>query len=791
VIPTPPVATTGPGQNVTASTATLTGTVNPNGADTSWHFDYGTNTGYGNSTAAQDLPAASPDNGPPDRPVSAPLSGLQANTTYHYRLVAVSANGTATGTDQAFTTQGFPATDEGAGAPTATCAQSTVRFGPISAIASCFHEQGSAWVADGQVRLGGLDLLPTAGGQARLTIDPGRLTVSASGSITVQAGSIPLYHGAVHWGFQAPTSVQIDAGVNLKGFPVKGSADLSLDAEGLKATLHLGLPSIFGGVTGDADLQLTNQAGLRLDTLKVGAKQAQLGPLEAKDISFSYRYQDGGGRWEGAATVGFPTKFPYTIGADVVVDNGNFSSAKAEIAGINKLIGEGIFLQRLRFSVGWDPFSLGGGMGVSAGPAIEGHEAVSLDGDMSYRSGNPSEFTLSGQLKAVEVQLASAEVRYRTSGQLDFKGDLDFERAGFGITASLNGFVDGSRSFNAEGHGQLKAFGHGPEADGVISNKGIAACGHIGVIFGTWDVGFGYYWGGNLDLMEHACDVGPWKASRASARATALGATFVLPRGLPGTVFGITGAGAPPRVSLSGPGGEVVTTPADGSSSFTGREWIIEDTADDTTYLAIGAPAAGTWTVVPQLGSAPITKIQQADGLKAPRVRAQVHRRGHLAILSWHLAPAKGQQVVFYESGGGANGVIASVARSAGRQIFTPAEGQSGARTVYALVLQDGLPRHTVRLATYNAPVPRHPGRPVRLQLRRRQGVLTIDWQGEADVHQYRTRVSLADGRTLVFFTASRRLSVTGLVGKDHSKVTVEGLTVGGASGPAAHARLG
>jgi hypothetical protein len=39
-----------------------------------------------------------------DRPVSAPLTGLQPGTTYHFRVVAENADGTATGPDQAFTT---------------------------------------------------------------------------------------------------------------------------------------------------------------------------------------------------------------------------------------------------------------------------------------------------------------------------------------------------------------------------------------------------------------------------------------------------------------------------------------------------------------------------------------------------------------------------------------------------------------------------------------------------------------------------------------------------------------
>jgi hypothetical protein len=89
------VVTTGPAENVTTSSARVTGTVNPGGAQTSYHFEYGTTTSYGLSTPDNDAGAGSADLG-----VSAGLSGLTPQTTYHYRLVAGGVNGN----DRTFTT---------------------------------------------------------------------------------------------------------------------------------------------------------------------------------------------------------------------------------------------------------------------------------------------------------------------------------------------------------------------------------------------------------------------------------------------------------------------------------------------------------------------------------------------------------------------------------------------------------------------------------------------------------------------------------------------------------------
>jgi hypothetical protein len=75
------------------------GTVNPNARPATYHFDYGTSTDYGSSTAEASLPA-----GAEPVAVSATLEGLALATTYHVRLVAANADGTTVGADHAFTT---------------------------------------------------------------------------------------------------------------------------------------------------------------------------------------------------------------------------------------------------------------------------------------------------------------------------------------------------------------------------------------------------------------------------------------------------------------------------------------------------------------------------------------------------------------------------------------------------------------------------------------------------------------------------------------------------------------
>jgi hypothetical protein len=96
-----PAVTTSAASGVTSTAATLNGTVNPEGAATTYQFQYGTSTSYGSVAPASPASAGSGSSAVAE---SAGLSGLSASTTYDYRLVATNATGTTNGSNQTFTT---------------------------------------------------------------------------------------------------------------------------------------------------------------------------------------------------------------------------------------------------------------------------------------------------------------------------------------------------------------------------------------------------------------------------------------------------------------------------------------------------------------------------------------------------------------------------------------------------------------------------------------------------------------------------------------------------------------
>jgi hypothetical protein len=110
--PAPPtVLTTAPPSVLTSTSAVFTATVDPNGLPTTVHFEYGGSFGgatvaaitYGTSTPNQSVP---PDFA--SHTVTATVTGLLPNVTYHVRAVASNSAGSALGPDQILQTPADP-----------------------------------------------------------------------------------------------------------------------------------------------------------------------------------------------------------------------------------------------------------------------------------------------------------------------------------------------------------------------------------------------------------------------------------------------------------------------------------------------------------------------------------------------------------------------------------------------------------------------------------------------------------------------------------------------------------
>jgi hypothetical protein len=89
---------------VTPSTATLNGSLNPDNLATTYHFDYGVNTDYGLTTPDRDATSGGTSEALPGEA----LTGLQPGHLYHYRLIASNELGTTVGEDRTLITPTSP-----------------------------------------------------------------------------------------------------------------------------------------------------------------------------------------------------------------------------------------------------------------------------------------------------------------------------------------------------------------------------------------------------------------------------------------------------------------------------------------------------------------------------------------------------------------------------------------------------------------------------------------------------------------------------------------------------------
>jgi WD40 repeat protein len=106
----PPTLTTAPASEIGGSKATLNGFVDPEGLTVNeCKFEYGAEGESGGFGYDQAVPCSSaPGSGSGDVAVSAEVSGLTPNTTYHYRVVASNSLAEGKGLDEAFTTNPPP-----------------------------------------------------------------------------------------------------------------------------------------------------------------------------------------------------------------------------------------------------------------------------------------------------------------------------------------------------------------------------------------------------------------------------------------------------------------------------------------------------------------------------------------------------------------------------------------------------------------------------------------------------------------------------------------------------------
>lgn len=145
---------TGEATEVGLSTATLNGSLNPDGYETEFFFEFGKSTAYGQKAPL--TPADVGTTAPGTADVSAPVSNLETGTTYHFRLVATNETGTSYGGDETFETPQAPSiVSFSSRNVTATTAELVGRVNPNGFETTTWFEYGTTVNYGQKVPVGG------------------------------------------------------------------------------------------------------------------------------------------------------------------------------------------------------------------------------------------------------------------------------------------------------------------------------------------------------------------------------------------------------------------------------------------------------------------------------------------------------------------------------------------------------------------------------------------------------------------------------------------------------------
>ncbi len=248
------------------------------------------------------------------------------------------------------------------------------------------------------------------------------------------------------------------------------------------------------------------------------------------------------------------------------------------------------------------------------------------------------------------------------------------------------------------------------------------------------------------------CSLGPYRETfkRTAQAASVSEQSVTLPAGLPGSVVAVTGADAPPKITLVGPKGERITTPDTLMPVETKPFFLMKNPQAKLTQIAIMRPSGGRWKVIVEDGSSPITSLKVAHAHGGPEDRGDRGRQGPpaFAALLRRAASRPGRR----RSSSAARAPPARSARAGarGELKFSPAAGAAERREIVAIVEQDGMVSDQIVVARYQAPSASKPGIVRQVRTARRGSTLKVTWKPASLADKHVVTVALSNGRRVV-----------------------------------------
>ena len=682
-------------------------------------------------------------------------------------------------------------------------------------------------------RVNGLDITPLGGASLVLEDGIGAFVKDeayiVSTDAVVRMGNVTLYRGRlalkVGLGHDRVRITEFDTGrvQTIAPFLKLNAGTSTVDFALGKAILgvHIVLPPAFGGVTGDAEVTTDNIRGPELSLVKIAADYFQIFGIGVKHADFTY------------------TSRPLVLAANVSVmlgDNGPGVDASLEFGEDNGdrqlhfhfFTGEYHGPPFINIAPGVDITDVGGGFQLyPPSTVLNANGTIQVGGAPDYRVECPP-YKVTGDFNVTFYpgplafdahtagdlfcqHIVDEYFHVDASGYVHVSANANFDFSVFKLSGNLDVQFDYPH-FLAEGsvHGCITDYVC-EDGQGVLSDQGIALCYSVKLVVVRIHLGAGFDWpqpevlvsftSTIAYILAHAqafvgdCDFSHYETiHRARGASATAPQTVNVPAGQRAVALAIKGAdGVAPDVEIQGPGHAPIVLPASGPLTGVSDAIGFRSSSNGTANLVIARPAAGQWTITPRPGSSAITAIQSAFALPDPSITTTARpRRGGRVTVAYRVKPIVGQKVMFIERVGNASQFLGTARGSSGTLSFMPSSASGTHRSIVAMVTEDGRPRTAITVARFTAP-PTRPARPSGLRARRRGGGLQVRWNQAAYAARYIARISLSDGRSLLFFVTARARSFTvpAVARRTTASISVVGLVGRGVAGPAARLSIG
>ena len=551
-----------------------------------------------------------------------------------------------------------------------------------------------SWTA---MRIDGLDIDPQ-NGQPILVIPSASIVVSADASIYLLGHQIsPLHTVALYlpagrrkpWRNLAASQIADHRQPAVQRQHLRGSAarrDHAVQRRHLRLRLrgHLGQRRTSGrlqrgeghGLSAGGVITADDQQGLQLDSLEVKIPHAEIAGIGVDKVDFRYRHGDDSLRGEATldllASGEITARFAFVHGG---FQEGHVAWDAGDGPGIDLGGPIPIFLTRLGGGITVNPAVLSAEGAIAGGGDVMGCSLFGISGTLTIQFA-PFELNANAAGELLCNQVAEEYFRVDEAGDIGLGGNVHIEIYVLSFEAGIAFEVSqGHFQFDGNVNACLHLLGeHCLGAEVVVSDHGIGACADLGFTH----AGAGIVFPDETHFMLDSCDIAqfrslPMPANLASLRhfptqlrpigehtsqgdPSARARPQVRPRrcrASPSRTVrasprsACVGTGGAPNVTLKGPDGRTIATPADGYLKNANEVVIADGSKTMETYFFINHPAPGKWTdrEQPRLGAG---HRRAADGRAAeprPARQAEQGAGSGRERLRYSLRKIPGQQV--------------------------------------------------------------------------------------------------------------------------------------------------